>query len=95
MNTYEFNFLKSPDETSKSIVERMKARRKELKITQKRLSELSDVSYGSIKRYEATGEISLTSLIKIAYVLDCEDDFDHLFAKKKYRSIQELIDEQT
>ncbi len=90
----EFNFLKSPSTTSKQIVERMRARRKELKITQKRLSELSDVSLGSIKRYESTGEISLTSLIKIAYVLDCEDDFDQLFARKKYRSIQEVIDEQ-
>ncbi|MCD8154812.1 MAG: hypothetical protein LUF78_09045 [Clostridiales bacterium] len=58
------------------------------------LSQCSDVSLGSVKRFERTGEISLSSLIKIAFVLDCEDDFDSLFARKGYSSIQEVIDEQ-
>lgn len=76
------------------IAKRVKARRKEKKITQRELSVLSDVSLGSIKRFEQTGEISLSSLIKLAFVLQCEDDFDVLFSKKAYRSIQEVIDEQ-
>ncbi len=92
MNT--FNFLKSPGQTSDTIVNNVRARRKEMKISQKELARRSDVSLGSVKRFEQTGEISLSSLIKIAYVLGCEDDFDVLFSKKKYRSIQEVIDEQ-
>lgn len=63
-------------------------------MSQVRLSECSDVSLGSVKRFERTGEISLSSLIKIAFVLGCEDDFDQLFHKKGYSSIQEVIDEQ-
>ncbi|MCL2248589.1 MAG: hypothetical protein FWC13_04905 [Oscillospiraceae bacterium] len=58
----------------------------------KRLSEMSGVSYGSIKRFEASGEISLTALLKIALVLDCADDFENLFANSQPRSIQEIID---
>ena len=43
---------------------------------------------------EQTGEISLTSLVKIAFALGCQEDFEELFSKKGYSSIQEVIDEQ-
>lgn len=90
----EFYFLKSPDEINKEIAEKVRARRKEKKLSQVELSERSNVSLGSIKRFERTGEISLSSLIKIAFALGCEDDFETLFSKKTYASIQEVIDEQ-
>lgn len=92
MNT--FNFLKSPNDINKEIAERVRARRKEKKLSQIQLSERADVSLGSLKRFEQTGEISLSSLIKLAFALGCEDDFEQLFAKKGYASIQEVIDEQ-
>ena len=76
------------------IARRMQKKRKTNKLTQKQLAQKSGVSLGSIKRFERLGEISLSSLVKIAFVLDCEDDFDTLFARKEYRSIQEVIDEQ-
>lgn len=89
-----FVFLKSPNDINKEIAMRMRARRKEKKLSQIQLSERSDVSLGSLKRFERTGEISLSSLIKIAFALGCEDDFEGLFSKKRYSSIQEVIDEQ-
>ncbi len=49
------------------------------------------MSFGSIKRFENTGEISLFSLVKIAMVLDCEDELLDLFKKKEYASIEEII----
>ena len=52
------------------------------------------MSFGSIKRFENTGEISLFSLIKIAIILDCEDGFLTLFQEKPYNSIEEIINEQ-
>lgn len=88
------NFLKSPNDINKDIANRIRARRKEQHISQEQLSVKADVSFGSIKRFERTGEISLSSLIKIAFALGLEDDFDLLFAKKKYASIQEVINEQ-
>lgn len=90
----EFSFLRSPDELNREIAERMSRRRKEQKITQVQLAERSDVSLGSIKRFERTGEIALSSLVKIAFVLGCEADFDGLFAKKGYASIEEVLREK-
>jgi len=92
MNKY--NFLKSPNDINIEIAKRVSVRRKENNITQEQLSVKSDVSFGSIKRFERTGEISLSSLIKIAFALGLENDFDYLFSKKGYSSIQEVIDEQ-
>ena len=92
MNNY--NFLRSPDEVNKQIAKRMRERRKEKHLSQEQFSKRSNVSLGSLKRFEQTGEISLSSLVKIAFALGCEDDFDNLFARKGYSSIQEVIDEQ-
>lgn len=76
------------------IAERARKKRKAGKLTQNQLAQKSGVSLGSLKRFERTGEISLSSLVKIAFALGCEDDFQNLFARKEYRSIQEVIDEQ-
>ena len=89
-----FSFLKSPQDVQMNIAKNVRAIRKEQQITQEQLSRRADVRYGSIKRFERTGEISLASLIKIAFALGLEDDFEALFSKKGYASIQEVIDEQ-
>lgn len=89
-----FSFLKSPGDVNRDVATRVRERRKEKKLSQAQLSECSNVSLGSVKRFEQTGEISLTSLIKIAFALGCEDDFEALFSKKGYSSIQEVINEQ-
>lgn len=86
--------MKSPGDINLEIAKRVRARRKERKLTQQQLSEHADVSLGSVKRFERLGEISLSSLIKIAFALGYESDFDALFAKKGYASIQEVIDEE-
>lgn len=92
MNT--FDFLKSPADINMEIAKRVQKKRKTHKLTQKQLAQRSGVSLGSVKRFERTGEISLSSLVKIAFALDCEKDFDELFSRKEYSSIQEVIDEQ-
>ena len=82
------DLMKTPKDVNNDIVKRMRARRKEQKLTR------AGVSLGSLKRFEQTGNISLDSLIKIAFVLNCQEDFESLFAKKGYSSIQEVIDGQ-
>ena len=76
------------------IVCNVKKRRKEFGLSQQELAKRSGVSYGSIKRFETKGDISLCSLIKIAFVLECENDFNQLFSKKNYHSIDEIINEK-
>ena len=68
--------------------------RKRKKLSQKELSIRSGVSYGSIKRFEQTGEISLQSLTKIAIALKIEDELDSLFESVPYDSIEEILREQ-
>lgn len=75
------------------IMDRARNRRKSLKFSQVELAQRSGVSFGSIKRFEKTGEISLTSLIKIAIALESEEDFNNLFSRKSYQSLEEVINE--
>ena len=54
---------------------------------------MSGVSYGSIKRFESTGQISLLSLTKIASALDMADELGNLFTQVSYKNIEEVIKE--
>jgi len=67
---------KTPTEIQLQIRDRFRSRRKALKLTQKELSSRSDVSLGSLKRFEQIGEISFDALLKIALVLECLEDFE-------------------
>lgn len=84
--------LKTPKELGQMIAANVRKLRKVRKLSVKALAEKSGVSYGSLKRFEGTGEISLISLLKLAIVLDCADEFEALFTRTKIRSIQEIID---
>jgi len=74
--------LRTPKEFREEIAAKVKERRLELNISQKKLAERSGVSLGSIKRFEGSGHISLASLLEISLVLNCMGDFDSLFASK-------------
>lgn len=87
------NLLKTPYEISQELAQKVKNRRKLMKITQEEMAARSGVSLGSVKRFERTGEVSLSSLLKIAMVLDCLGDFSELFKKPEYTSIEEILNE--
>ena len=86
-----YNFLtKTPREIDQLIASRIRSIRKRRKISQKRLSEKSGVSLGSVKRFEQNGEISLISLTKIAIALEIEGELDDLFEEVPFLSIEEV-----
>ena len=62
------------EELDQKLAQRVRNIRKRRLISQEKLASLSGVSYGSIKRFEATGQISLISLTKIAMALDIADE---------------------
>ena len=70
------------DKVKTDLVNRVRERRKEMKITQKEMAKRTSVSYGSIRRFELTGDISLYGLLDIARVLNCLSDFNELFSKE-------------
>lgn len=93
MNNFLFN-PKTPNYIAKEFVEKIKQKRKMLKISQVQLVTKSGVSLGSLKRFESKHEISLNSLIKILIALNLEKDFENLFTQKTYNSIDEVINGQ-
>ncbi len=90
MNSYFFE-KKTPTEINKIIAERLRGIRCRRKISQKKLSEKSGVSLGSLKRFEQSGEISLLSLTKIAVALGLENEMESLFEEAPFLSIEEVI----
>ena len=54
------------------------------------LAQQSGVPHASIKRFERTGEISLKSLLKLAHVLECLDQFESLFKLPIAMSLDEI-----
>lgn len=82
------------EELDMKLAQRVRNIRRRRKISQEELSRMSGVSYGSVKRFEATGKISLLSLTELAMALDMADELRELFTQVPYRNIQEVIDER-
>ena len=91
MNTFKFDFTEvTPVEINIGIAKRVRALRKRRKISQAKLSEMSGVSLGSLKRFESNGEISLLSLTKIAIALGVEHELKELFSNVPFLNIEEV-----
>ena len=84
-----------PEEINLALAQRLSRIRKRRRLSQKQLSEKSNVSYGSLKRFETTGQISLLSLTRLYVALDCVDEIRNLFTQVEYASIEEVLHERT
>lgn len=81
------------EELGQKLARRVRNIRKRRSISQEKLASMSGVSYGSIKRFEMTGKISLLSLTKIAMALDIAGELRDIFTNVPYKDIQEVINE--
>ena len=70
--------MRSPPDVLLAVRDRFKRRRLATNLTQAGLAKRSGVTLGSLKRFETSGLIAFDSLLKLALVLDCLDDFDRL-----------------
>lgn len=82
------------EELDQKLAQRIRNIRRRRSISQEKLAEMSGVSYGSIKRFETSGQISLISLTKIAIALDLANELRNLFTQPPYKDIQEVINER-
>ncbi|MFY4760678.1 helix-turn-helix domain-containing protein [Aliarcobacter butzleri] len=85
--------ISTPKSIMQDLKDKFKQKRLSLNLTQEGLSNKSGVSLGSIKRFESSGEISFESLLKIALVLNCLDDFKNIGNEKdeRYESMDDLL----
>ena len=82
------------EEMDMALARRVRGIRRRQRLTQQQLSQRSGVSYGSLKRFEATGQISLLSLTKLAVALGCPDEIRSMFEEVAYGSIEEVVHER-
>ncbi len=83
-------------DTPFSVMEQLKIKFKQkrlfLNLTQEGLSKRSGVTLGSLKRFESSGHISLESLLKLSFILECLDDFQNIANPTKIiNSIDDII----
>ena len=80
--------------TPRDVQMHLAARFRELRVyrnlKRKTVAEQSGVSEASIKRFEVSGEISLSSLLKVAHVLGGLEEFHELFPLPKARSLEDI-----
>lgn len=94
INRFLSEFIwETPEELDLKLAKRVRNIRKRRSISQQKLSEMSGVSYGSIKRFESTGQISLLALTRTATALDLADELRNLFTQVPYKDISEAIRE--
>src|SRR5271165_6580070 len=85
-------YFRTAQEVQTGIAGRFKARRLDLNLTQRELAARSGVTFSSLKRFERDGLIALDSLLNLALVLNCLDDFDKLAAESTSISAAQSLD---
>ena len=85
-------YLRTVQEVQVGIAGRFKARRLAMNLTQRELAARSGVTFSSLKRFEREGLIALDSLLNLALVLNCLDDFDKLAAESPAISATQSLD---
>ena len=82
----------APSDIQDQLRQKFKTRRKQLGYTQTELSERSGVSLGSLKRFETSGQISLESFLKLAFILECLGEFEGVCNENEEipKSLEEL-----
>lgn len=71
-----------------NLINRFKLRRKESRMTQRLLSQMSGVSYASVRRFETSGDISFASPLKLSEALGLLSEFNQLFSRPIIKDIR-------
>jgi len=83
--------LLTPQEVAQQIASRVKVRRLELNITQSGMASRAGLKFATYRRFEQTGDISLKGLLQIGFALDALSDFESVFVRKQYQSLDEVL----
>lgn len=86
--------ISNPNEIARQIAARVRERRLELDLTQEGMAARSGVKFATYRRFEQTGEISLKGLLQIGFALNVLSDFDALFSRRQYQSLNDVLNEQ-
>lgn len=82
---------KNPPDVLLDLAQKTRKLRRERKLSQQELAERAKVSLGSYKRFEKSGQISLESLLRIAFILGRMDDFETVFRSEVKKPSEKLF----
>ncbi len=74
----DYSVIKTPRSVLKNTALKVRELRRQSKYSQAELADRSGVSLGSLKRFEATGLISLESFLKLLHILDRLEEFNNI-----------------
>jgi len=83
--------LLSPHDIVRSVAARLKRRRIDSNLTQRELASRSGVSYSSLRLIEDEGKGSFEALVKIAFALDAEAEFQNLFPARAPKTLEDVL----
>jgi transcriptional regulator with XRE-family HTH domain len=81
----------TPNTIVQEVAQRVKERRLEAAYTQQELAKRAGIPLPTYRRFERTGEISFRSLVMLGMVFDMTDEFETLFSRKMYKSIDDIL----
>jgi transcriptional regulator with XRE-family HTH domain len=79
----DYSVIKTPQTVLKNTALKVRELRRQSKYSQAELAGRSGVSLGSLKRFEATGLISLESFLKLIHLLDRLEEFDTILQRRE------------
>jgi transcriptional regulator with XRE-family HTH domain len=85
------DIILAPNDIQNLLAEKVRKARLASNLTQSGLASRAGVSLGSLKRFEQTGDISLSSLAKLAFALRMEHDFEDIFSPRRSETLDELL----
>ncbi len=89
LNLQNFIDIPTKDTIIDTIINNFHTLRKEKKLSREKLSQISGVDVGVIRRFEETKKITLQNLIHLAFALNAQDEFINLFKLKKVVKLYE------
>lgn len=93
MTTSSLPNLLTPPEAEQLLALRFKALRLQAGYKRSTLAQHAGVTLASLKRFEGTGQVSLTNLLRLAHALGRLPDFADLFVAPQAASLAELRDQ--
>jgi transcriptional regulator with XRE-family HTH domain len=83
--------LNSPGEIQTAIGRRARQLRLDLGLTQAELAERAGMAVRTLKTFEQTGKASLEHVVRLAFALGAEPEFDALFPRRPFRTIADVL----
>ena len=81
----------TPASVARAVAERAKQRRTAMRLTQAELAQKAGLSLSAYRRFEQNGQIAFSSLLQIAFALDCMSDFKTLFAGTSWATMDDML----